>query len=39
MVVWFSHNVMDVVNVVIYLVVISDATDKFVTGDNRDLLN
>ena len=36
----FIYNVMNVVNVVMfYLVIISDTINKFITGDNKDLLN
>ena len=39
MILWFN-NVMDVVNIVMfYLVIISDATNVFLPGDNKDLLN
>ena len=37
---WFNHNVMGEVNVVMFcLVVISDATNEFLPGDNEDSLN
>ena len=40
MILWFSCNVVDVVKVVMfYLVIISDATNELLPGDNRDLLN
>ena len=40
MILWFNHNVMDVVNVfMFYLVTISDTTIDFLPGDNKDLLN
>ena len=40
MISWSSYNVMDVVNVVMfYVVIISDATNGFLPGDNEDLLN
>ena len=40
MILWFYYNVMDLVNVVMfYLVIISDATHPFLPGGNRDLLN
>ena len=40
LILWFSYNVMDVVNAVMfYLVTISDAIHDFLTGDNNDLLN
>ena len=40
MILWFNYNVMDVVNVVtFYLVIISDATNEFLSGYNKDLLN
>ena len=33
------HNVMDVANVaMLYLVIISDATNEFLLGDKKDLL-
>ena len=36
----FYHNVVGVVNAVLfYLVIISDATNKFLHGDNKDFLN
>ena len=36
----WSNYVMDVVNVVMfYLIIISDATNEFLPGDNKDLLN
>ena len=47
---WFIHNVMDVVNVVIFfvcfslegdggVVIVSDTTNEFLPGGNKDLLN
>ena len=40
MILWFDYNVMDVVNVVmLYLVIISDAKNEFLPGDNNALLN
>ena len=40
MILWFNCNAMDVVNVVMfYLIIISEATNKFHPGDNEDLLN
>ena len=40
MILWFNHNVMDVVNVVtFYSVFISDTTNEFLPGDAKDLLN
>ena len=40
MILWFGYNVMDVVDVVMfYLVIVSDATDEFLPGNNKDLLN
>ena len=42
MIIWFHCNIMpmDVVNVVMfYLVIISDATNEFLPGGNKDLLN
>ena len=37
---WFNHNVKDVVNVVMLcLVIIFDATNDFIPRDNKDLLN
>ena len=36
---YFNHNVVNVVNVVMfYLIIISDAKDEFVPGDKKDLL-
>ena len=36
MILWFNFNVIDVVNVVMfYLVIISDTTKKFLPGDKR----
>ena len=38
--VWFNHNVMDVVNVVMFhLVIISDARNEFLPGNNKDVIN
>ena len=40
MILWFSYNIMDVVNIVMfYLVIISEATIEFLSGENTDLLN
>ena len=37
---WFNYNAMDVVNVIMfYLVIISDTTNKFPPGDNKYLWN
>ena len=39
MILWLNYNVMDVVNVVMfYLVIISDATNEFLPTDDKDLL-
>ena len=39
MILWFNYNVIDVVNVdLFYLVSISDTTNEFLPGDNKDLL-
>ena len=40
MILWFNYNAMGVVHVVMFsLVIISDATNNFLPGDNKDLLN
>ena len=40
MILWFDYNIMNVANVVMfYLAIISDATNEFLPGDNKDLLN
>ena len=40
MIIWSNYNVMDVVNVVMfYLAIISDVTNEFLPGDDKDLLN
>ena len=37
--IWFNHNVVDMVDVVMfYLVIIADATHDFLSGDHKDLL-
>ena len=37
---WFDYNVIDVVNVVMfYLVIISEASNEFLHGDDKNLLN
>ena len=39
MISWITYNVMDALNVVmVYLVIISDAINEFLPGDNKDLL-
>ena len=39
-IVWFHYNAMDVINVVVfYLVIISDATNAFLHRDDQDPLN
>ena len=40
MILWFNYNIMDVVNVVMfYLITIPDATNEFLSGDNKSLSN
>ena len=39
MILWFNYNVMDMENVMFYLVIISDTTNEFLPEDNTDLLN
>ena len=40
MILWFNYNAVDVVNVVMfYLVIISDTTSESLPGDYKDLLN
>ena len=40
MILWVGYAFMDVVNVVMfYLVIISYAINEFLPGDNKDLLN
>ena len=40
MILWLSYIVLDVVNVLMfYLIIISDATSEFIPGDYKDLLN
>ena len=40
MILWFDYNVMDVVNaIILYLVIICDATNEFLLGHDKDLLN
>ena len=37
MILWFDYNILDLVNVVMfYLVIISDAINDFLRGDNED---
>ena len=37
---WFNYKVLDLMNVVLfYFVIISDVTNEFLPGDNKDLLN
>ena len=39
MILWCNFNFVDVMNVfMFYLVIISDATNEFLPGDNKDLL-
>ena len=39
-VLWYNHNVVDVINKgMSYLVITSDATSDFLRGDDKDLLN
>ena len=40
MILWSNYNIVDVVNVIMFnLIIISDATNQFLPGDNRGLLN
>ena len=40
MILWFNSNAVDVVNaVIVYLLINTDATNAFLPGDYKDLLN